>query len=295
MKTGFIFAGQGQQFFNMGKDLAENHEEVKAIYDLAASVLAYNPLDLSEEDLKKTLYTQPALYVLNHSIDVLMKEKGIVPDFVCGLSLGEYNALLSAEVFDFTQGLKLIQKRAHIMQYALEENTTAMVACLKTSQEAIAALIDGTGLEICNFNTPSQIVIGGYKKDIEQILPILKEAKIMAVPLKVSTVSHMSLLKDASLELREELLGIDFQSPKIDFINNLEAKVQKDGFADTLSRHIAQATHLSESIQLMQAQGIERFIEIGPKGSISKFVKEICGKDALVYNVYDEATLGAIV
>lgn len=295
MKIGFIFAGQGQQFLDMGQDLVENCSFAKEIYSEAEAILGYSLLSLSKDQLENTEYTQPALYTLGAVLDKLLKNKNIEPSYVAGLSLGEYNALLSADVFTFSEGLKLIEKRAKIMANAFKENETGMIACLKTSYAAIEEILSESSLEICNYNSPSQIVLGGMSDEVTRMLPILKANKIIAIPLKVSTVSHMSLLNAASLELAKVLATVDFKTPKIDFINNLQAQIQNDNFVDTLAKHIASATQLYKSVEAMYDLGVRHFIEVGPKGSIRKLIKEIIkDDDVIISNVYDLKTLEGV-
>ena len=291
-KIGYLFAGQGQQFVRMGHDLAE-HDDAKKIYQTAEKILGYNVLNLTEEELSMTSYTQPALYVLGHVIDTLLKKQGYKPSIVAGLSLGEYNALTSASSLSFEDGLALINKRAHIMNNALEPYTSGMAACLKTDVHTVSNLLKDTGVEVCNINTPSQIVIGGSKANLDKAIPLLKEGGVkMVIPLKMSTVSHMSLLEPASELLRQELKGVNFKAPEVPFINNIQASYQKDGFVDTLSQHISNPTRMADTIKRMNEDGVELFIEIGPKGQLSKFVKEICGKDTATLNIYDAVSLG---
>lgn len=295
MKTGFIFAGQGQQFLDMGKDLVNDYPEAKETYKLASEILGYDLHSLSLEQLSDTKYTQPALYTLNAVLNNILNNKGIMPDYVAGLSLGEYNALLSANVFSFTDGLEIIAKRANIMGSAFIKNETGMLACLKTDYKTVQNIIQDTGLEICNYNTNSQIVIGGLNSEIEEIRPIFKANKILAIPLKVSTVSHMSLLEAASNDLQTVLEQYTFKKPEIKFINNLAAEFQDKDFTETLSKHICSPTHLVQTIEKMYAYGVRRFIEVGPKGSISKFIKEIVNDDEIIIiNVYDSLSLEGV-
>nr|WP_166064855.1 acyltransferase domain-containing protein [Erysipelothrix sp. HDW6C]QIK69714.1 acyltransferase domain-containing protein [Erysipelothrix sp. HDW6C] len=295
MKIGYLFAGQGQQFVHMGQDLAQEYPDISAIYKTASDILGYDILALTETQLSQTRYTQPALYVLGHALDSLIKAKGFQPHVVAGLSLGEYNALTSSGALDFVEGVALIAKRGEIMQTALPENTTGMAACLKTDIDTVRNGLEGSDIAICNINTPSQIVIGGALDKLEPAMQRLKENGVrMVIPLKVSTVSHMALMEPASQQLRAALSSMVFKTPTIDFINNINAAVQTDGFVDTLSRHIAEPTHMAQTIQSMIDMGIDLFIEVGPKGSISKFVKEIGGKEIAVINVYDIDTLGGL-
>lgn len=290
MRIGFIFAGQGQQFLYMGQDFAQKYPVAQTIYKQATEILGYDVLNLDQKKLNETTYTQPALFTLSYVLNTVLKEEGIEPDITAGLSLGEYNALVSAGVLDFETSLKIIQKRAKLMAKAFKPNETAMAACLRTDRKTIESKLQDTGIEICNVNTPTQIVIGGKKDELETLVKNLKEDKIRALMLRVSTVSHMSLLKNESQKLLEILNDIEFKTPKIPFINNVGAKIQEDGFADSLSRQISETTELSKSIEKMIDEGVDAIIEVGPKNTIVKFVKEI-DKELPTHNVYDVETL----
>lgn len=291
MKRAFIFVGQGQQFPEMGVDLYLKYENVKEIYDKAQSVLGYDLLKLDAEKLMDSMYIQPSLYVLGHALDTVLKDLGIIPDVVAGLSLGEFNALTSASVISFEEGLQIIEKRAGIMSGAFEPFETKMAAVLKTNSEVLREAIEGSNVEICNYNSPNSLVIGGLTRDIDAVLPKLKEQKIMAIPLKMSTVSHHSLLDEASYELKEVLKSYSFKRPLIRFINNSEATYQDDDFVDSLAFQISKPTHMGAIIEKMKQDGVTDFIEVGPKGSLSRLIKEICGSDVNVHNVYDTLSL----
>ena len=289
-KLGFVFAGQGQQFSYMGRDLVEMYPLAKEKYERASNLLGRDVLNM---DLNTAQSIQIGLFVLACVLDDLLKESDIHPDVVCGLSLGEFGALYSSGVISFEDGLKIISKRSQLMQDAFEPNTTKMAACIRTDRETIEALISDFEVEICNVNTPTQIVIGGKSDAVDKAIGYLKEHKIRAIPLNVPTVSHMSLLKNETDVLRDYLFNFNFNKPNIGFINNIEAKLQEDHFEDSLSRQISETTELYESIRLMIEMGVKSMIEVGPKGAISKFVKEI-DPSVTIYNVYDVDTLKEI-
>lgn len=286
-KLGFIFAGQGQQFSYMGQDLIETFPQARARYEQAN---AWLKLDLVSLNLESTHHTQLALFVLEAVLDDLLKAHEVIPSVVCGLSLGEYGALYSSGAVSFEDGLKIIDKRGSLMEAAFEKGATKMAACIRTDRESVARLIQDFDVEICNVNTPSQIVIGGKSRDVDAAMVHLKENKVRTIPLKVATVSHMSLLKKQSDALKTHLKTITFRKPTIPFINNLHATFQKDNFPETLARQISETTELCASIELMLDQGVTEIIEVGPKGAISKFVKEI-NPNIPVYNIYDVETL----
>lgn len=295
MKRAFLFVGQGQQYPEMGVDLCLKYPEVHKIYELAHDILGYNLLELSADQLMDSRYIQTSLYVLGHSIDVLLKGGGVNPDYVSGLSLGEYNALTSASTISFEDGLKIIQQRAAIMSTAFETGETKMAACLKTDTLTLKTALKGSDVEICNYNSPTNHVIGGNSKAMDAMLIKLKEQKIMAIPLKMSTVSHSPLLSQASMKLKDVLLKYDYKKPSIPFLNNTQAKVQEDNFIESLSIQISKPTHMGAIIQKLHQDGVTHFIEVGPKGSLSRLVKEICGLEITIDNVYDVKTLEEVI
>ena len=289
MKRALIFAGQGQQFHHMGQDLAAEFESVQSFYDTAHKITGIDVLNLDEDQINQTRFTQLALYVLEVAIADLLDVRS--DDIVCGLSLGEYGALTHAGVIDFETGVSLIQKRGAIMDEAFTPGTTGMLALLKTDIDTVEALIKDTPVEVCNHNTESQIVIGGKVEDLEAITPILKEGGIrMIIPLKVSSVSHMSLLQDASLLLKEQLDQIQFKTPQLDFIANVTGDFQTEGFAESLQAQICTRTKMYDTMRLLQESGCQEYVEIGPKGSLSKFVKAL-DKTLETHNLYDLTTV----
>lgn len=295
MNTVYLFAGQGQQFLNMGSDLYNRYDCVKKRYDEATNVLGYDVLNLSAEQLNETQYTQPALFVLEAAITDYLNEQGISYDAVTGLSLGEYGALYAAGVISFSDGLEIVSKRGKMMQSAFDPYETGMAAVLKTDFELIKPYLSKGNVEVCNFNTQQQIVIGGKRKELEATIETMKSDGIKRViPLNVSVVSHMSLLKETSKELFNVLKEAKFKEPQVVFVNNLEGTSQSSGFIETLSRHISEPTHFETSILGLLEQGARKFVEIGPKGSLSKLVKDISKqKDIQVetWNLYDVETV----
>lgn len=274
MKRALLFAGQGQQFHLMGQDLANEYPSVAHIYKRAHEITGIDILHLDEDSINQTKYTQLAVYVIEMAILTLIEDVSV--DVVAGLSLGEYAALTKAGVIDFDTALKLIQARAEIMDSAFEHGQTGMMALLKTDIDTVEKALINTNLEVCNYNTASQIVIGGWTEDLEAVKSDLKEAGFrMMIPLKVSSVSHMSLLSSASEKLRVLLDQVDFKKPTIPFIANVSADYQVDNFQESLQEQICKRTRIYETLLRMIDSGVEEFVEIGPKGSIGKFVKSI--------------------
>lgn len=301
MKVAFLYAGQGGQFPNVGLDLLDEYVIVKEIFVKANAILGYDLVEIikDEKKINQTVYTQPVLVTLAYAISLLLEKKGITADVVAGLSLGEYNALINAGVLSFEDGLKIIKERAKIMDGALEKNTTSMAAVLKTDVELIEDVLASQDLNnevaICNYNSYDQVVIGGTNDKLEKAKVLLKEAGVKRViPLSVSTVSHMHLLSEAASELQTILNDYEFKKPQLPFINNVAAQYQESDFVASLTKQICCPTYMAKTIELMLNDGVDTFIEIGPKKTLSGFVKSVAkelAKEVKIYNVYDLETL----
>lgn len=303
MKKVFLFAGQGQQFAGMGQDLSARYPEAEKVYSQAKKILGYDVLSLTEEQLAQTEYTQVAILTLSQSLFRILTEKNIRPQITAGLSLGEYNALIASGVLDFSDTLPLIAKRGKIMSEALEPGTTGMAAVLRsdiqTVEQVLSLPVFENRVAICNINTHEQIVIGGFLDTLTAATGELKARGVRKViPLDVSVVSHMHLLRPAGKKLRSELESLTYQKPVIPFINNVEADFQENGFVDTLSRQISESTRMYNIILKMLDGGAETFIEVGPKGSLSGLVRAVAKKEernVRIFNVYDEATVTTLM
>lgn len=306
MKIGFVFAGQGQQFLGMGNDLAEEYNWAHDIFREASAILGYDLLKLINEDaskLNQTAYTQPALFTVNYILQNYLEKNGVNPEMVAGLSLGEYNALVCAGVLSFSDALKIIKVRAFLMDNAFAKGETKMAAVLKADADKINEILEDDILEndikICNYNTFEQVVIGGSSEKLEIAIPMLNEQGFKRViPLDVSCVSHHPLLNKQADELAIELAKYDFKKPRIDFIGNVSGQLQIDGFDKSLANHIIKPTYLAKSIALMLDSDVDVFIEIGPKKTISSFIKSIAksmDKEVQIFNVYDLNTLNESV
>lgn len=300
MKRALLFAGQGAQYLGMGLDLINNYQIARDVFDKASEISGLDMIALLEDEkMHKTTYTQPLMLTLNHALFEILKDNNIDFEFVAGLSLGEYNALVASEVLSFEDALEIVLQRASIMDNATEAGSTSMAAVLKADLEKINEVLHDASLDnqvgVCNINTYDQVVIGGTKDKLNIAMDLLKEAGFKrVVPLEVSTVSHMHLLYDASKKLEGVLNEFTFNTPTKRFVNNVEAKEQKDNYVDSLTRHIAQPTRMADSIAYMLENGVKEFVEVGPKKVLSGFVKSIAktkDKKVIIDNVYDQETL----
>ena len=230
MKIAFIFSGQGAQYVGMGKELYDAYPVCKNVFDRANEVLGFDIKNLifngEKEALNITENTQPAILTTSIAILSILKERGIIADITAGLSLGEYSALVASEAIDFDTALKLVKKRGHIMQEAVPLGIGAMAAVIGLGENKIKLILnsisDAGTVEIANYNTPNQIVIGGEKDAVNLAQVKLTEAGARKViPLKVSGPFHTSMLNNASKKLGEYLKDIKFNEPKLKVITNV--------------------------------------------------------------------------
>ncbi len=286
MKT-YMFPGQGSQARGMGGDLFDAFPELTAKAD---AVLGYSIKELCLEDprreLGKTQFTQPALYVVNAlSYYKRIKDTGETPDYLAGHSLGEFNALLAAECFDFETGLKLVKKRGELMSEATQG---AMAAIVNATRDQIEALLKEKGLgnvDIANYNTPLQIVISGPTADIAACQEIFQFDRVMYVPLNTSGAFHSRLMIPAKQKFEAFLKKRKFSKPKIPVIANLTAKPYPNGaVVEYLSKQISSTVLWSDTIHhLMSLSDAMEFVEIGHGDVLAKMIlkiKQIAAKAA---------------
>ncbi|MBL4937670.1 ACP S-malonyltransferase [Clostridium sp. YIM B02515] len=299
-KVAFIFAGQGAQYAGMGKELADNIEASKKIFEEADKALGFEISKLCfegpKENLDKTENTQPA--VLTTSIAALkaLEEKGIKPDFTAGLSLGEYSALVCSGVLNFSDAVKLVRKRGRFMQEAVPEGVGTMAAILGLSSEDVREICREASslgiVEPANFNCPGQIVIGGEIEAVKAASEKAKEKGAKVMPLSVSAPFHTSMLKPAADKLEEELKNIELGNVKTPIITNVTADYvgSTEEVKELLKKQVMSSVLWENTIKRMLDDGVDTFIELGPGKVLSGFVKKIDRKVKVV-NIEDMKSL----
>ena len=281
----------------------DQYNVVRATYEEASQVLGYNIrnlIDREEEKLNQTRYTQPAILTTSVAIYRLMQEKGIQAAIVAGLSLGEYSAMVAAGALEFTTAVNLVAKRGVFMEEAAPAGSGKMVAVLNADLATIeTACQEASRLGIvspANYNTPSQIVIGGEVKAVDKAVELLKEAGVKRlIPLKVSGPFHTALLKPASDKLSKVLATVEFTDFKLPLVGNTEATIMEQGrIKELLTRQVMEPVRFYDSIATMKKSGVTDFIEIGPGKVLSGFIKKI-DKSMKIAQVEDITSLSVLL
>lgn len=281
----FVFPGQGSQYVGMGKEIYEHFDEARKIFDEASDALGYNVSNLSfnghDEELNKTFRTQPCILTVSIAIYRVLSSKGINPSVVAGHSLGEYSALVAADVLSFEDAVKLTEKRGQLMQEAVPEGKGLMAAILgleRNKVDEICLSLESGYASPANYNCPGQIVISGEKEAVEEAMKRAKEAGAKrALPIAVSVPSHCTLMADASRRLAELLDRIELRNPTIPVVNNADAMFLNDitSIKKSLVHQLNSPLLWEDSIRTMADSGIEIFVEVGPGKVLSGLIKRI--------------------
>lgn len=280
-KTAWVFPGQGSQAIGMGVDLFDL-PAAQQRFEQAAEILGWLVPEIcqSEDDkVSKTLYTQPCLYTIESILADLLLEKGLQPSLVAGHSLGEYVALYAAQVFEFESGLRLVKRRAELMDSASEGMMAALLGFDRAQLEA--AIAQTPNVVLANDNNDGQVVISGTPSAVEAIMSGVKCKR--AVKLNVSGAFHSPLMAEAAAEFRTVLDSVAFQTAQVPVLSNVDPTPAIDAavLKDRLDRQMTGSVRWREiSLQLSQA-GIERVIEVGPGKVLTGIIKRTCPEVAL--------------
>ncbi len=284
--TAYLFPGQGSQFAGMGKDLYDVFPAAQKIYDRAAQLANFDIravcFEGPPERLTQTRYSQPAIFVTSiAALEVLKshpKASEFPPAYAAGLSLGEATALCAGGAISFEDGMRFVCSRGRFMEEAALERPGMMAAVLGAELELVEKVCKATGAEVGNLNAPGQIVISGYRENVENAIERLREAGAKKViPLDVSGGFHSTCMDSACRKIEIALEGIAIHRPTIRVVSNLTADIESDPekIKQNLIRQMNHRTLWEDSMRFMIRHGARRFVEFAPGKVLKGLLKKI--------------------
>ncbi len=285
MRVAFLFPGQGAQKVGMGLDLVERSAEAKKVFEQADEALGESLSKMIFEgpadSLTLTANTQPAILTMSVAALRAFGEKSdLVPDFVAGHSLGEFSALVASGAMRFEDAVRITRKRGTFMQEAVAPGEGAMAAIMgKLTPEEIRATCDesseGEVVSPANFNAPGQVVISGHAGAVKRASAALKEKGSKAIPLRVSAPFHSALMEPAARKLDEALRFIQFETPNMGVVTNVEAEPNRDAerIHEILVNQVTSPVRWTDTIEFMLKEGVDLFVEFGPGSVLAGLLK----------------------
>ncbi len=296
-KIAFIFPGQGAQYAGMGKDLYENFDVARKVFDEANDVLDFNLLDMCFVDtdgkINETEFSQPAIFATSVAALEVLKSHGIESVYTAGLSLGEYTSLYYSNSFDFKTGIELTRRRGIIMTEACLKTEGTMAAIIGLDRDKlndVCSKVNGV-CEIANYNCPGQLVISGEVDAVREACTLAKdEGAKRAIELVVSGPFHSSLLSDAASNFGSHLNNVSLNEPDKKIVMNVTGDFYKGELKDLMEKQIKSSVLFEDSIRQLIDEGVDTFVEIGPGKVLSGFVKKIDRK-LNILNIEDSESL----
>jgi [acyl-carrier-protein] S-malonyltransferase len=304
-KLAFLFPGQNSQYPGMGKDLAEHFPESRAVFEEADAALGFSLSRMcfegTEEELKLTENTQPAILTVSVAAYRALAARGMQPDYAAGHSLGEYSALVAAGAMEFRDAVKLVRQRGRYMQAAVPVGEGAMAAILGMSPADVAEVCKKAAetevVSPANMNTPEQTVIAGSAAAVKRAVEMASQAGAKrAVMLTVSAPFHCSMLTPAQERLEPDLRAVNFSGMKFPVITNVDAEavILGDEARESLIRQVTMPVRWLESVREMIELGVNIFVEVGPGKVLTGLMRQI-DRSVRVLNVEDSATLQSTI
>ncbi|HBX75777.1 MAG: ACP S-malonyltransferase [Acidaminococcaceae bacterium] len=302
-KVAFVFPGQGSQKVGMCKDFYDNYACAKKVFDEADEALGFSITKLCfegpEEELRLTKFTQPAILTCSVAALAVMREHGLECEIAGGHSLGEYSALVAADVINLRDAVVAVNKRGQFMQEAVPVGEGAMAAVMGLTPDEIVTICQqvenecGEAVQAVNFNCPGQVVIAGATKAVDKATEALKAAGAKrAIPLPVSAPFHSTLMKPAADRLKEVLDRIEFRDAKFPVVANVTAEpvVKAEEIRALLVKQAASPVKWEMSMRNMIKDGFDTFVEVGPGKVLTGFTRKI-DREMTALNVEDMASL----
>jgi [acyl-carrier-protein] S-malonyltransferase len=304
-KIAFIYPGQASQYPGMGKELADKYAAARAVFDEADKALGFSISQMcfagSEEDLKMTANTQPAILTCSVAVNRVLADKGITPDFVAGHSLGEYSALVAAGSLKFSDAVQLVRKRGQYMQEAVPAGQGAMAAIMGLSPVVVTDVCKrAADSEVCspaNLNSPEQTVISGHAGAVKRAVEMASQSGAKrAVMLQVSAPFHSALMMPAQQRLEKDLRAAQFGQLQMPLVTNVDADTitGSEEAREALIRQVTAPVRWEESVRLMIEEGVTTFVEVGPGKVLVGLLRQI-ERSVGALNVEDEKSLASTV
>jgi [acyl-carrier-protein] S-malonyltransferase len=302
-KVAFIFPGQASQYPGMGKELAEKYAGARTVFEEADSALGISVSKMcfegTEEELKLTANTQPAILAVSVAAYRVLTEKGVTADFVAGHSLGEYSALVAAGSLAFSDAVKLVRKRGTYMQEAVPAGQGSMAAIMGLSPTVVLDVCkraaQGEECSPANLNSPEQTVISGHSGAVKRAVEIASQSGAKrAVVLAVSAPFHSALMMPAQVKLEADLETTNFADLQMPLVTNVDADTIRKGeeAKSALARQVTMAVRWEESMRMLLDEGVTTFIEVGPGRVLTGLMRQI-ERSVTTLNVEDEKSLAA--
>ncbi len=300
-KVAFIFPGQASQYPGMGKELAEKYPAAQTVFAEADKALGFSVSKLcfegTEDELKLTANTQPAILAVSVAAYRVLADKGITADFVAGHSLGEYSALVAAGSLSFGDAVKLVRKRGTYMQEAVPAGQGSMAAIMGLSptvvQDVCKRAAEGQVCSPANLNSPEQTVISGDVDAVKRAVEIASQSGAKrAVVLAVSAPFHSALMMPAQLKLEKDLASIKFADLQMPLVTNVDADSIRKGeeARSALVRQVTMPVRWEESMRMLLDEGVNTFVEVGPGRVLTGLMRQI-ERSVTTLNVEDEKSL----
>ncbi len=304
-KVAFVFPGQASQYPGMGKELAEKYPAARAVFEEADKALGFSLSQMcfagTEDELKLTANTQPAILTMSVAVFRVLAEKGLQPDFVAGHSLGEYSALVAAGSLKFADAVQLVRKRGTYMQEAVPQGVGAMAAILGLSPAVVAdackRAAEGEVCSAANLNSPEQTVISGHAAAVKRAVEIASQLGAKrAVILQVSAPFHCALMQPAQDKLAADLKKTNFGALRVPLVTNVDADTVTSGeeAREALVRQVTMAVRWQESVRLLIDEGVNTFVEVGPGKVLTGLLRQI-ERSVAALNVEDEKSLATTI